>query len=521
MRLNYKVFIIIILCSLFSLFSLIFIIFFIESNLEDIDFQFISPYLLDIKKLSILDCNSNNLTNKSLIKLSENFSNLTCLERLYFGRNECTSDGIIKFSDNISHLPNLHSLILFSNEIGESANYLLENLSCCTNLRILSLSFTKLIDSSISSFPFLTHYIKYLEILYLNENEITDEGLEYFIPNISGLKHLKIFELRDNLITERGAEKLINVIEENNLVNLDQLMFLGNPINTINNPELLELIKKRNKDYIGIEEMLRMIESNEYDYEKIKYQLSVSYKIYENVIELFNRTKNEKCFDLITLIAMNYFGKHKEKMLQFMNLKDDYLRLRYCNSIRSNLFFGCDSMGYNEKDAEFICKHITSLEKLDSLSVEYSLLGDKALSDILYCLVNSSKLTSLYLASNNLTSKFVPALVNLMNSSTILRCLIMFINRVDDNGLKEISDSFSHTTTLQILSLGCNAFSYKGMEYLAQNLSYLSSLEELYINENNIGDAGISAISDQFSCITQLKNFNFDSIYLYFLFLFV
>lgn len=465
-----------------------------------------------MKNVVVIDLNSNNLTDKTLSKFSDNFSNLTSLERIYFGKNEFSSEGIIKFSENLSNIQNLNSLILFSNKIGDSANILFQNLLYTKNLKILSLSTSQLIDSSFISFPSISNYIKNLEILYLNENEITDVGLSYLTQEFSSLKQLKIFELRDNMITEVGAENLINIIEDNNLINMEQLTLIGNPIDTSNNPKLLELIKKRNKDYISMNDILKSIESNDYDYDKIKSIVSNSYKIFESIIDLFNKTKNEKHFDLVTSIAMYYFGKHKEKLLKSLDLKNDYIRLRYCNSIKTNLLFGSEYMGYDEKDAEFISQHIKYFDKLDSLNIEYSLLGDDGVSQILDSIFGFTKFTSLYLASSNLTSKFVPSMVKVMQSCPLLKCITFFVNKIDDDGISEFSDYFSSITNLQILSIGCNSFTSKGITHLSQNLSYLSNLEELYINENNIGNDGVNAISDQFSYITRLRNFNIESI---------
>ncbi|EPY31035.1 leucine-rich repeat protein [Strigomonas culicis] len=135
--------------------------------------------------------------------------------------------------------------------------------------------------------------------------------------------------------------------------------------------------------------------------------------------------------------------------------------------------------------------------KLTYLDVNENAIQDEALYT-LALLVQSSKLSTLYVVTNHITPRGLPTLCDGIVASATLTDLSLAFNLLGDEGARMVAELLGSHPTLVTLDISDNRISDEGAVAIAAAfiVSNASRLETLNLSVNQIGDVGFQAIAE-------------------------
>ena len=166
--------------------------------------------------------------------------------------------------------------------------------------------------------------------------------------------------------------------------------------------------------------------------------------------------------------------------------------LQHCRSLQTL------GMSFNPVTMQHMLEVSTILTSntpvLESLHMDYTLIGDDGLGDLSHGLKKCKKLKVLSLVNTCLTSKSGPTLCSIASSIPSLKELQLSANDLRDSGLEKLAEGLRHCSHLRKLSVESTGLSAQSVSTLTGLLPLLTTMTSLGLRGNEFGEDGNAEI---------------------------
>lgn len=475
----------------------------------DIGIITIAKALVNNSSLRLFDIGSNGITDESADYIANVISNNTDLLSLNVSRNVLRNAGISKIVIALSACPSLtHFDLSYNSFVGDSVNSIVtlmsninKNIQCLhlNKINLQSTGVTKILDS-------LKH-VRTLNKLYLGFNDATEEtssviaavlcsnsslmevdlsGNKFqtsgFVKIADALRQLsmlvKVF-ISDNCITEKEAHHVATLISCN--TKLEELDLSKNYLKSSGAITIAESLQKistlksldlsHNKIRIRAADSIAAALSCNLKLQKFYFQ--GNYLLTDGVIKTLQAFRNH-----CTLLQLDFNG------IEMTN----EVAIAVASVTSANPMLEClnlYSVGVQASGAVKLCKCLSNLTHLVSLSLIHCHITDKAANDLAKALWNNSKLKELNLSMNKLSSVGAKMISKAFYRLRMIEIIDLSNNCISNEAVHSIASGISSFVYLKELNLSGNVM-HKEINVILQALQSSLGVKRLSLKGNNI-----------------------------------
>ena len=494
-----------------------------NSNINDNDLIYLTPYILNLTNLKYLNLSQNCLTSVSISFFVETFKMLTNLEMLNLNQNELCDEGIIELSSQIENLKRLKHLSLVYNKIKYyGLMSLSKKLPLLKRLTHLNLSSNFIFYEEMNSFITSMNNLPLLTYLNISNNQIMSDGLVLISNKLNKMNNLQYINISENCIKTKGFIAFTENIKH--CPNLKSLILYGNQIGANGIQSLVDNLHYVNKlrelnigfNILGDNEIkilseglihipyIQIINLRENSITKDGVKcllLYCSVLKYLHTLDLsWNQIEGCSCFYDFKDVVKNV------NVLTYIKLENNPIKpadyktlLHLLKGIEPSWYLNKEN--YIKKNNEIDYENIISkyIEKTGCSKIEELIITNKNISLLSnlheYMNLKSLNISKQKLGLHSLNNNNL--LTNLLSIGNNLLHLNLKGNNLNNEGIQLISTNlFDTLINIQTLNLSDNNISYEGISVFSENYYKIkSTLKCLNLNSNLLNDDGIACLS--------------------------
>ena len=188
----------------------------VSNQLEDADLK----YVLDNINLSLSDLilSSNYFNNNNSMQRLSNFLKISQLKVLFLNNCRLNDEGLVILIDGLRNCPSLEELFLVHNNITDTSVIKLSEILPNSNLNLLDLGCNQIGDLAVKRLAESLEQNTTLKFLALNDINITNSGVMFFIEMLK--INYTIIRLFLNNINIKLTIKIDELLEANNNIKM-------------------------------------------------------------------------------------------------------------------------------------------------------------------------------------------------------------------------------------------------------------------------------------------------------------
>ena len=445
-----------------------------------------------LKKLYVY---GNVITEEAADAVTSILSQNNKLEEINIGYTSLPTESVVKIFQSIMHISTLTSLnIAYSTITNEAAKFVVSIVSKNNKLRELNLSHSEIILSDLSN---CTNLQK-LDLSYTNPQTSS------IIENLNFLT-LKKFSISANQISASELNNISNFLHEND--ELQELDVSFNNLQEVSTKSILNFKNFVNALNCATKLVELDLSYNKFSSIKLDFIFCTAKSIFVNVMKL-NLSGNKICNGAVNALV-NALAQNSK--LKELSLCDASIQSEEINKIFSKLRFPhltrlfISHNGITDEAAEDIAGFLSKSNGLEELDVSHNNL--KSIGIIKICRSNLTKLTLFKLSHNNITDEASTDIASFLSQNSELQVLDMSCNDLE-TGCRTIFTKLRSMMVLSVLKLTNCHLIKETADKLANVLLYRTLLQELDISCNNLSTSAAISIFKGMRNISHLTAIN-------------
>ena len=471
-----------------------------NNRISNIGIQNISIYLEINNSITYLNVSKNLLNNEGCITLANCLKKNFVLTHLLIGENKVSDEGISKIAEIILIKRSFHVLECSHNLIGcEGAKSIGKNLEIAMSIKKIHINSNKIGDDGLK---FLSNGIEInnsLEELNLENNNITDSGIEYLANALEDKKNFTSLNIACNKFYLTGSKHLAKIIKYVESINFSSSPICNRSLKILieayqSNANLKKL-KMTNSEIGNKDNCIHLKEALIYNKTIKKFDFGYA-KFDEISCQLiFPSLKGNRIITYLDLKSNNIGDSGMQGFAKY--LSDCSLKF---------LFLQTNKIG--QQGAFFLAEALKSNKSLLVLNLSDNNFGNQGMNYLCDALIENKTLKTLYVGYTGISYYSVYKIDTFLKKNSTLESFFIYGNNIGDKGINVILKSLMYNKTLLYLSVGGNSLTDKGLKDIHKYLAMNSKLILLEINTNKLTNISANLLSKSISLNNQITEIN-------------